>query len=90
VDIATVQNFEIEKTCFVVVSSAIVYQNMGFSSSLALQPTAYSVRCHFRQRPSAGVQRWTVMPAGDHFAALEEPETLATNIRACFRDRRQA
>jgi pimeloyl-ACP methyl ester carboxylesterase len=34
------------------------------------------------------IQRWTPMPAGGHFAALEEPEALAAEIRAFFRDRR--
>ena len=29
--------------------------------------------------------RWTTMPAGGHFAALEEPEALAADIRAFFR-----
>lgn len=31
------------------------------------------------------VQRWTVMPRGGHFAAMEEPELLAEDIRAFFR-----
>jgi pimeloyl-ACP methyl ester carboxylesterase len=31
------------------------------------------------------IQRWTVMPAGGHFAAMEEPEALASEIRAFFR-----
>ena len=31
------------------------------------------------------VQRWTVMSAGGHFAALEEPEALAAELRAFFR-----
>jgi pimeloyl-ACP methyl ester carboxylesterase len=34
------------------------------------------------------IRRWTVMPAGGHFAALEEPEALAADIRAFFRDLR--
>jgi pimeloyl-ACP methyl ester carboxylesterase len=34
------------------------------------------------------MRRWTVMPAGGHFAALEEPEALATDIRAFFRELR--
>ena len=29
--------------------------------------------------------RWTMMPAGGHFAALEEPEALAADVRAFFR-----
>jgi hypothetical protein len=31
------------------------------------------------------VQRWTEMPRGGHFAAMEEPELLAEDIRAWFR-----
>jgi pimeloyl-ACP methyl ester carboxylesterase len=31
------------------------------------------------------VQRWTEMPRGGHFAAMEEPELLAEDIRAFFR-----
>jgi pimeloyl-ACP methyl ester carboxylesterase len=34
------------------------------------------------------IRRWTMMPAGGHFAALEEPETLAADIRAFFRELR--
>jgi pimeloyl-ACP methyl ester carboxylesterase len=31
------------------------------------------------------VTRWTRMPRGGHFAALEEPELLAEKIREFFR-----
>ena len=31
------------------------------------------------------VHRWTVMPRGGHFIALEQPELLAGDIRAFFR-----
>jgi pimeloyl-ACP methyl ester carboxylesterase len=31
------------------------------------------------------VRRWTEMPAGGHFAAMEQPELLAEEIRAFFR-----
>jgi pimeloyl-ACP methyl ester carboxylesterase len=31
------------------------------------------------------VQRWTQMPTGGHFAAMEEPELLVNDIRAFFR-----
>ena len=34
------------------------------------------------------IRRWTVMPAGGHFAALEEPEQLAADVRAFFRNLR--
>jgi pimeloyl-ACP methyl ester carboxylesterase len=32
------------------------------------------------------VKRWTEMPAGGHFAAMEEPELLARDIGAYFRE----
>jgi pimeloyl-ACP methyl ester carboxylesterase len=34
---------------------------------------------------SFNLQRWTEMPSGGHFAALEEPDLLAEDIRAFFR-----
>jgi microsomal epoxide hydrolase len=55
-------------------------------------PTAYaSFPCEILHPPRAwaervyNIQRWTVMPAGGHFAALEEPEALAADVRAFFR-----
>ena len=34
---------------------------------------------------SFNLRRWTEMPSGGHFAALEEPERLVEEIRAFFR-----
>ena len=31
------------------------------------------------------VTRWTPMPAGGHFAAMEEPRLLVDDVRAFFR-----
>ena len=39
---------------------------------------------------SYDVRRWTEMPRGGHFAALEEPELLAEDVRAFFRPLREA
>jgi pimeloyl-ACP methyl ester carboxylesterase len=36
------------------------------------------------------IQRWTEMPAGGHFAALEQPQALVEDIRAFFRPLRNA
>jgi microsomal epoxide hydrolase len=36
------------------------------------------------------VQRWTELPRGGHFAAMEEPELLAADLREWFRPFRQA
>jgi pimeloyl-ACP methyl ester carboxylesterase len=30
------------------------------------------------------VRRWTEMPKGGHFAAMEEPELLANDVREFF------
>jgi microsomal epoxide hydrolase len=37
------------------------------------------------ERTYSDIRRWTVMPHGGHFAALEQPEALATEIREFFR-----
>jgi pimeloyl-ACP methyl ester carboxylesterase len=37
------------------------------------------------ERAYSDIRRWTAMPKGGHFAALEQPEALAKEIRAFFR-----
>lgn len=37
------------------------------------------------ERLYRNIQRWTVMPRGGHFAAMEQPRALAEEIRAFFR-----
>jgi pimeloyl-ACP methyl ester carboxylesterase len=37
------------------------------------------------QQTYTNIQRWTVMPKGGHFAAMEQPEALAAEIGAFFR-----
>lgn len=49
-----------------------------FAKDILLAPREWAER-------SLRVQRWTQMPRGGHFAALEEPELLAEDIRAFFR-----
>jgi pimeloyl-ACP methyl ester carboxylesterase len=41
------------------------------------------------ERYYTNIQRWTAMGAGGHFAALEQPEALAADIRAFFRTLRR-
>jgi pimeloyl-ACP methyl ester carboxylesterase len=36
------------------------------------------------------IRRWSVMPRGGHFAAMEQPEALAEEVRAFFRPLRHA
>jgi len=43
---------------------------------------------HFAE-PFFDVRRWTEMPRGGHFAALEVPDLLADDIAAFFRPLRQ-
>ncbi|WP_256672921.1 alpha/beta fold hydrolase [Pseudomonas sp. v388] len=45
---------------------------------LPMPPRSWVERCY-------SVQRWTPMPTGGHFAALEQPQRLAEDIRAFFR-----
>jgi pimeloyl-ACP methyl ester carboxylesterase len=54
-------------------------------------PTAAAIFPHEILRPprhwaerAFNIVRWTVMPRGGHFAALEEPQLLADDIRAFF------
>ncbi len=54
-----------------------------FSKDLVLAPREYGER-YF------DVRRWTEMPRGGHFAAMEEPELLVTDIRSFFRPYRAA
>ena len=54
-------------------------------SSLAVFPQEISHAPREWAERSYDVQRWTEMPRGGHFAALEEPELLAEDIRAFFR-----
>ena len=41
------------------------------------------------ERTYTDIRRWTVMPRGGHFAALEQPEALATDVREFFRPLRR-
>jgi pimeloyl-ACP methyl ester carboxylesterase len=54
-----------------------------FPKDLVVAPREYGERFF-------DVRRWTKMPRGGHFAAMEEPELLAADIRAFFRPLRQA
>ncbi|HEY6395504.1 MAG TPA: alpha/beta hydrolase, partial [Candidatus Binataceae bacterium] len=49
-----------------------------FPGELVRPPRSWAERVY-------NVKRWTVMPRGGHFAAMEEPELLAQDVRAFFR-----
>jgi pimeloyl-ACP methyl ester carboxylesterase len=42
------------------------------------------------ERTYVNIRRWTTMPKGGHFAAMEQPEALANEIRDFFRPLRRA
>ena len=42
------------------------------------------------ERTYTDIRRWSVMPRGGHFAAMEQPEALSEEIRAFFRPLRAA
>jgi microsomal epoxide hydrolase len=46
---------------------------------LAWPPKSYAERLY-------NVQQWTEMPHGGHFAAMEQPELLITDIRKFVRN----
>ncbi|MGH7778515.1 MAG: epoxide hydrolase family protein [Candidatus Binataceae bacterium] len=50
-----------------------------FPGELVLPPRHWAERVY-------NVRRWTPMPRGGHFAAMEEPKLLADDIRAYFRE----
>ena len=49
-----------------------------FPRELIKPPRAWAERIY-------NVRRWTAMPAGGHFAAMEEPALLVDDVRAFFR-----
>jgi pimeloyl-ACP methyl ester carboxylesterase len=60
-------------------------ERIGVPSAMAAFPKELSRPPREWGERSFNVQRWTEMPRGGHFAALEEPELLAEDIRAFFR-----
>jgi pimeloyl-ACP methyl ester carboxylesterase len=54
-------------------------------TGVAVFPKEISVPPREWGERSFNIQRWTEMPSGGHFAALEEPERLVDDVRAFFR-----
>jgi len=50
----------------------------AFPGEVAVPPREWVARVY-------DIQRWSTMPRGGHFAAMEQPQALAEDIRACFR-----
>jgi hypothetical protein len=60
-------------------------QHIEVPAGVALFPKEISLPPREWAERSLRVQRWTEMPRGGHFAAMEEPELLAEELRAFFR-----
>jgi pimeloyl-ACP methyl ester carboxylesterase len=54
----------------------------AFPGEVAVPPRSWAARVY-------DVRRWTEMPKGGHFAAMEQPHALAEDIRAFFRPYRR-
>lgn len=52
-----------------------------FPKEIATPPREWAERAY-------NIQRWTPMPAGGHFAAMEKPKLLVDDVRAFFRELR--
>lgn len=81
-------------------SSRIYYENravpmtepLGFvtvPTAGAIFPKEIYLTPRLWAEQSYNIVRWTEMPQGGHFAALEEPELLLEDIRAFFRELKQ-
>ncbi|ROV59718.1 epoxide hydrolase [Vibrio ponticus] len=60
--------------------------NVSVPTARALFPAEIKTPQRDWVEASYNLVRWTEMPSGGHFAALEEPELLIDDIRAFFRD----
>lgn len=60
-------------------------QHIEVPAGFALFPKEINVPPREWAERSLRLQRWTQMPRGGHFAALEEPELLVEDLRAFFR-----
>ena len=65
-------------------------QNVPAPAGMAMFPQEISKPPREWGERSYDVRRWTEMPRGGHFAALEEPQLLAEEVRAFFRQFRKS
>ncbi len=64
-------------------------QKVAAPAGMAMFPQEISKPPREWGERSYDVRRWTEMSSGGHFAALEEPQLLAEEVRAFFRDLRR-
>jgi pimeloyl-ACP methyl ester carboxylesterase len=61
-------------------------ENSGVPTAALILAHDVAIRRYVEQENT--ITRWTDVPRGGHFAALEEPELLTTDVREFFRDLR--
>ena len=62
--------------------------HFGADRLCGISPRNSQTAARAAARVFTDIRRWTVMPKGGHFAALEQPELLANEVRAFFRELR--
>ena len=86
-------------TASITASTRIYYENRNFPASEptgyvtvptagAIFPAEIYITPRLWAEASYNIVRWTPMPRGGHFAAMEEPELLLEDVRAFFRSLR--
>ncbi len=70
-----------------VMAPSRIRSECGSGCQVATQPVEHPPH-EYVERMAADIRRWVELPCGGHFIALEEPELVAENIRAFFRDLR--
>lgn len=86
-------------TASITASTRIYYENRNFPASEplgfitvptagALFPAEIYITPRLWAESQYNIVRWTPMPRGGHFAAMEEPELLLEDVRAFFRSLR--
>jgi pimeloyl-ACP methyl ester carboxylesterase len=65
--------------------SAVAVQRVEVPTGVAVFPAEIPTPPRSLAERFYNIQRWTELPAGGHFAALEQPQALVEDIRAFFR-----
>ncbi|MBK3570820.1 alpha/beta fold hydrolase, partial [Streptomyces sp. MBT62] len=58
-------------------------------TALAVFPAEIQIPLRHKAERTENIVRWTKVDRGGHFAAMEEPDLLAEDVRAFFRQLRE-
>ena len=67
----------------------LIYPRVDVPTAVAAFPKEPLPAARSWMEERYNLHRWTEMPRGGHFAALEQPELLLTDVRAFFRELRR-